>query len=295
VRRIVWIALLGACSSSEELPPPDTESEDTGEEQVDVCAPDGMPTGNAVGTVDCAEGVCTVAGGAFWRGQPGGGDADACPLHQVELSTFRIDQHETTMRDYRNCVNAGVCSDRASECDSIYSSWQGESKELPVVCVDFYQAATYCEWVDGRLPTEAEWEKAARGDEGAVYPWGSRAPLCEDANFRFVSWYCEQSVVEVGTYSATTTAYGLMDTVGNAWEWTADAYDATWYVDASREDPVGPESCSVTPGVERGECTHRVIRGGGFNSTEQNTRASMRSLSEPERYDVNLGFRCAYD
>ena len=110
-----------------------------------------------------------------------------------------------------------------------------------------------------------------------------------------MSWYCEQSVVEVGTYPQTASAYGLLDTLGNAWEWTADSYDARWYWDADRVDPVEPESCAMSPEADRGDCTHKVIRGGAFNTTEQNTRGSVRSPAEPDRADLNLGFRCAYD
>ena len=286
------VLLIAGCSATPEEPA-DSGTQDS-QVEFEACAPEGFPSGQASGEANCSDGVCTVPEGLFWRGQPNG-DEDACPLHQVELDAFQIDQMETSMEAYNECVNAGVCSARASECNSIYSSWEGDSDALPAVCVDHTQAATYCDWKGGRLPTEAEWEKAARGEEGAVYPWGERAPLCEDGNFRFVSWYCQQSVVEVGSYPETLTAYGLLDTLGNAWEWTADFYDATWFQEAGRSNPAGPESCAINASEERGNCTHRVIRGGGFNSTEQNTRASARSLAEPNRVDVNLGFRCAYN
>ncbi|MEC7240031.1 MAG: formylglycine-generating enzyme family protein [Myxococcota bacterium] len=288
------VLMLGIGCSPQPEPPPD--SGETGLEiEDDPCAPEGFPSGQAVGESNCEEGICSIPPGPFWRGQANNGDADACPLHVVEMSAYRIDEFETSMGDYNDCVDAGSCSQRDSECNSIYSNWKGDRDALPVVCVDHAQALAYCEWKGGRLPSEAEWEKAARGEEGATYPWGERAPLCEDGNFRFVSWYCQQSVVEVGSYPETTTAYGLQDTLGNAWEWTSDYYDSTWYQEASRTDPGGPEQCSIDPSQEKADCTHRVIRGGGFNATEQNTRASARSLSEPDRADVNLGFRCAYD
>jgi len=248
----------------------------------------------AVGTPECAAGRCTVEGGLFWRGQADG-DADACPLHQVELSAFSIDQTETRMGDYSLCVQSGECTPYAAECESIYSTWEGDSETLPVVCVNHSQAEAYCEWVGGRLPSEAEWEKAARGEEGAVFPWGARAPLCEDANFRFVSWYCHAGIIPVGRFPETQSAFGLLDTLGNVWEWTSDYYDASWFWDADRVDPLGPDQCAMEVGGVRGDCTQRVIRGGGFNSTEQNTRASVRSMSLPDRVDVNLGFRCAYN
>ena len=293
---LAGLLLCFGCSSE---PEPVLDSGETGvsDPVEDACAPDGLPSGQAVGEADCSEGICSISAGPFWRGQSSEGeaDADACPLHVVELDAFRIDQQETSMGDYNDCVDAGVCSQRDGECNSIYSNWKGDPDLLPVVCVTHSQAQTYCEWRGGRLPTEAEWEKAARGEEGATFPWGQRAPLCEDGNFRFVSWYCQQSVVEVGSYPETTTAFGLLDTLGNAWEWTADYYDATWYQVAPRTNPMSPETCAIDPLQSKGDCTHRVIRGGGFNASEQNTRASARSLSEPDRADVNLGFRCAYD
>jgi len=284
---------LCACSASdggEDSGTLDTEDP----EQNPACAPDGLPSGLPVGNIQCEAGICTVEEGLFWRGQAEG-DADACPLHQTELDSFQIDRAETTKGEYDLCVTDGACEPTPLECEPIYYPWEENSKHLPIVCVSHGQATAYCDWAGGRLPTEAEWEKAARGVEAATYPWGERAPLCEDANFRFVSWYCNEGIVRVGSYPETVSPFGLLDTLGNVWEWTADFYDASWYEDADRVNPAGPEQCSLSIGGERGECTHRVIRGGGFNSTEQNTRAGARSVAEPDRFDVNLGFRCAYD
>lgn len=290
-RWLLILALIGACSS-------DSSEQDSGESDTattpSVCAPDGQPSGFSVGTAACADGRCQVPESLFWRGQANG-DADACPLHQVNLSAFSIDQTETTMGAYAACVQTGSCTPYASECEHIYSDWEGDSTSLPVVCVDHTQAKTYCEWAGGRLPSEAEWEKAARGEQGAVFPWGERSPLCEDGNFRFVSWYCQAGIIPVGRYPETQSAFGLNDTLGNVWEWTADYYDAAWYREAERVDPQSPDRCAMTVGAERGDCTQRVMRGGGFNSTEDNTRASARSMAAPDRLDVNLGFRCAYD
>jgi formylglycine-generating enzyme required for sulfatase activity len=289
---LLLLLALGACSSK------DGQNEDSGPSDsnasVNECAPEGQPSGLAVGVVDCEAGRCVIPSGSFWRGQARG-DADACPLHQVELNRFEIDQKETTRDDYLRCVQEGECTQSAPECESIYSSWAGNADALPIVCVTYAQAENYCEWAGGRLPTEAEWEKAARGSQGAVFPWGERAPLCEDANFRFVSWYCNPAIVEVGDFPESPSAFGLLDTLGNVWEWTADYYDASWYWDADRINPSGPEQCALDLGAERGDCTLRVIRGGGFNSTERQTRGSSRSMAAPDRLDINMGFRCAYD
>jgi sulfatase modifying factor 1 len=294
VNRATLLLLFGlnGCTSKNTE---DTDSGDTDTNQVfNECAPDGQPSGLSVGDIDCNDRRCVISTGSFWRGQASG-DADACPLHQVDLDRFEIDQTETNREDYLQCVQEGGCTESSPECEYIYSSWEGNSGALPIVCVTHTQAENYCDWAGGRLPTEAEWEKAASGTEGALFPWGQRAPLCDDANFRFVSWYCNPATVEVGLYPDSQSAFGLLDTLGNAWEWTADYYDASWYWDADRSNPSGPELCALDLESERGECTRRVIRGGGFNSTEQNTRASVRSMAAPDRLDINLGFRCAYD
>jgi formylglycine-generating enzyme required for sulfatase activity len=294
VNRSVLLLLFGlnGCTSKNTE---DTDSGGTDTNQVfNECAPDGQPSGLSVGDVDCNDRRCVISTGSFWRGQASG-DADACPLHQVDLDRFEIDQTETNREDYLQCVQEGGCTESSPECEYIYSSWEGNSGALPIVCVTHNQAENYCDWVGGRLPTEAEWEKAARGTEGAIFPWGGRAPLCDDANFRFVSWYCNPATVETGLYPDSESAFGLLDTLGNVWEWTADYYDASWYWDADRSNPIGPERCALDLESERGECTLRVIRGGAFNSTEQTSRANARSMAAPDRLDVNLGFRCAYD
>jgi formylglycine-generating enzyme required for sulfatase activity len=120
-----------------------------------------------------------------------------------------------------------------------------------------------------------------------------------------VADYCKGGVVAVGSYeepisaetaiSDTSSGFGLLDVAGNAWEWTADWYDFRWYRDASDVDPEGPESCAVESSMERGECTYKTIRGGAWNTTQDNTRTTTRSFMHPDYSDVNIGFRCAYD
>ena len=101
--------------------------------------------------------------------------------------------------------------------------------------------------------------------------------------------------MEVGTYTDRVSSYGLWDTVGNAWEWTSDWYDAERYEEMEAVDPPGPETCRVVVGGEAGECANRVIRGGAFNTTEDTTRGAARSFAAPTVVDHNLSFRCAYD
>jgi formylglycine-generating enzyme required for sulfatase activity len=254
-------------------------------------------SGDVVGDVACSGGICTIAGGGAWLGSDLG-EPDECPPRVVEISEFSIDQTEVTRGQYAACEESGACSEIPEYCDYWAESITEDADldDLPVICVDWNQADAYCAWVGGRLPTEAEWEKSARGTEGATWPWGEDSPLCEEANFKFASWYCFEGVVEVGFYSHIMTAYGLFDTTGNAWEWVSDYYDAHYYEDAPLTDPSGPESdCHRTWGGEPGDCEDRVLRGGAYNTTESTTRGSARSNASPDIADVNIGFRCAYD
>ncbi len=235
--------------------------------------------GTLSGSVDCQDGVCEVPGGAFWMGSDQGG-GDECPVRRVTLSAYAIDQTEVSYEAYEACADCP-----APSC--------GQGSEFPVTCVSWESAQTYCAWAGGHLPTEAEWEMAARGTDGAPYAWGSSSPTCGEANFRFSSWYCAGAPLPVGSFDVLSP-FGLQDTVGNVWEWTADSYDFDWYAQAPDTDPEGPELCNATEGGQAGACTHRVIRGGAFNSLQETIRSSRRAQARPEVLDDNLGFRCAY-
>lgn len=281
---IAWLLFI-ACSGESTK----AHSADTGAD--DPCPGEDESTGAVVGEVDCDEdGLCLVAEGVFWRGADDPTSPEECPVRQVALTTFRIDRFEVTQSAYAECVSAGVCEEPPAGCVG-----EDEGDLYPAICVAWDDAVTYCEWRGGRLPTEAEWEKAARGADGATWAWGSTPPDCNSANFRYVAAYCNQSVIDVGSYEGVS-AYGLADTVGNAWEWTQDWYDASWYAQAAETDPVGPESdCHEVVDGPAGECLFRVIRGGAYNTSEKTTRGSARSLAKPAVTDNNIGFRCAYD
>jgi formylglycine-generating enzyme len=270
--------------------------EDTGEPPApdDPCDAPDLSDGFPSGTEDCADGRCVVEAGSFFMGSIEGHD-DECPVRQIELSTYIIDKDEVTWGGYGACVEAGVCTATPEWCQARAEGLSPAGvDELPVFCVTWSQARDYCAHVDGRLPTEAEWEKAARGTRGSKWPWGDAVPTCDFANFRFVSWYCQPGVVAVGSFE-NASPYGVRDMVGNAWEWVDDAYDAEWYRVSTNTNPVGPtEDCHDAVGADTGPCVERVIRGGAFNVTEFNTRSAARSAAEPDRVDDNIGFRCAY-
>ena len=276
--------------------------EDTAVEAPGLCEQTVGAGGTVVGTRSCADGRCLVEAGEFVMGAPTPEQPDRCPERRVSLHAFAIDETEVTAAAWADCVDAGACEAPPS-CPS--QADHASELSLPIACVDWEQASAYCAWAGGRLPTEAEWEKAARGEDGATWAWGDRPPTCFTANFRFSVGYCEGGAVEVGRYAEpdpagtdladTRSAAGLLDVVGNVWEWTADWYDAGWYADAPTTDPPGPERCRDQVGVELGDCRFKVLRGGGFNSTEDATGGAVRSYASPEVWDDNIGLRCAYD
>jgi formylglycine-generating enzyme required for sulfatase activity len=218
-------------------------------------------------------GMIQVPAGTFTMG--GGEEEDERPRHRVFVSAFSIDRDEVTRAAYQKCVAAGVCARPEG----------GGDDDLPVTGVSFLDAASYCAWVGKRLPTEAEWEKAARGSDGRIYPWGDE-PSCEQANFGNFQGEgrCPKNPgrpVKVGSYPGASP-FGVRDLAGNVWEWVADWYDASYYRHSPSRDPRGPKS---------GE--RRVVRGGACCSMFGLPRAANR-LAFPESYrDIDIGFRCA--
>ncbi len=231
-----------------------------------------------------------VPAGEFTMGSDSG-DSDEKPVHTVYLDAFWMDKYEVTNALYATCVNAGKCS-RPSETKSYTrSAYFGNTQynNYPVIYVDWNQAKQYCEWAGKRLPTEAEWEKAARGTDGRVYPWGNsfdgtRLNFC-DKNCPF-DWrdnnsddgYADTS--PVGNYARGASPYGIMDLSGNVWEWVADWYGS--YPSSLQRNPWGANS-----GQER------VLRGGAWLNISGSARAALRSLDEPTNFGNNVGFRCA--
>jgi formylglycine-generating enzyme required for sulfatase activity len=199
-------------------------------------------------------------------------DADENPQHTVTLDTFIIDLTEVTQADYQFCISAGVCSAPSNNFDPT------SLPKHPVGNVVFSQAVTYCSWLTKRLPTEAEWEKAARGTDGRVWPWGNAAPTCEMLNFD----RCIDAPTAVGSYPAYVSPYGLFDTAGNVSEWVSDWYDAGYYSSGPSQNPVGPSS-----GSEHG------VRGSSYAFGPQSVRTSNRPSGKPDTDSLGRGFRCA--
>lgn len=207
------------------------------------------------------------------------------PEHVVYLDAYWIDRYEVTNAQYRQCIEAGECSGDVEDYPE---------DDYPAVYVTWYEAEAYCIWAGGRLPTEAEWEKAARGIKEQDYPWGDESPNCELAN----SAGCEGNTMPVGSYPEGASPYGVMDMAGNVWEWVADWYKNDYYRRSPNSNPIGP----VT-----GDC--KVIRGGSWYSTGVGIlRVSFRDGSwrddgwyfrfsdcggdSPAATDGRYGFRC---
>jgi serine/threonine-protein kinase len=212
------------------------------------------------------------------------------PQHPVVLDAFWIDRTEVTNAQYRRCVETGLCA-APNTCDWGEPTYDDPSMaDHPVVCVDWQGARAYCGWAGGRLPTEAEWEYAARGPEGAVYPWGdafdgSRVNHC-DANCRFDardSTYDDlyERTAPVGSYRRGASWCGALDLAGNILEWVADWYEAEYYSHSPSRNPLGPDSGAF-----------RVLRGGAWGVDRSWVRGAARSWSDPAERQMDAGFRC---
>jgi serine/threonine-protein kinase len=206
-------------------------------------------------------------------------DENAKPAHLVMLADYYIDVYEVTNDSYKACVDAGACAAPKEKFSNTHPDYYGnpEFGRYPVLMVDWQAAQNYCAWRGGRLPTEAEWEKAARGDQELHYPWG-RLLNCDKANYS----QCVQDTSEVGSYPDSASPYGLYDLAGNVMEWLNDWYNVGYYASSPESNPTGPET-----GIKR------VVRGGGWTSQPEELFAYHRTALSPDVFYLYLGFRCA--
>jgi len=223
--------------------------------------------------------VVYVPAGEFDMGKDETDPSDHAPAHAVTLGGFWIQQAEVSNAMYALCVSLGVCTPPTHETGTPNWYTDPEYANAPVVGVDWFQAEAYCEWIDARLPTEAEWEKAARGTTGDPYPWGDAEPGCTLLNF--ADCLAEPAPEVVRTYPLGASPYNLADTAGNVFEWTADWYAEDYYTASPSSNPGGPAS---------GEA--RVVRGSSYLTSAEDVGIFLRTSQDPETERADLGFRC---
>ncbi|MEM6296240.1 MAG: SUMF1/EgtB/PvdO family nonheme iron enzyme [Myxococcota bacterium] len=225
-------------------------------------------------------GMVCIPEGTFLRGSAKDGPApmDEQPQENITLSAFQIDRFEVTVSDYAECEAEGVCTTRVSTVNT--KDPCTVANDDPANCVTWDQANTYCEWADKKLPTEAQWERAARGTSGDPFPWGINEPSCSLAVFDDCG---TNSPAAVGSRSPTgDSPEGISDMAGNVFEWTADWYAPGAYVMDPNDNPVGPPTGRT-----------RVMRGGFYGSPMHDIRTANRQEFMPEGASPAIGFRCA--
>ncbi|MGD9148296.1 MAG: formylglycine-generating enzyme family protein, partial [Anaerolineae bacterium] len=217
-----------------------------------------------------------IPAGPFVMGQDDG-DREDRPAHEVDLPAYEIDKFEVTNVDFAAFVDATGYQSDGEKIGKLYwlDSFKEGKESHPVVRVTWNDAVAYCEWVGKRLPTEAEWEKAARGTESLRFPWGNEW----DPGKANVKETGLRSTAVVGSFGAGASPFGVEDMAGNVWEWTGDWYEA--YPGNSAGDRYYGEQC-------------RVTRGGGWFDDEPQVTTFNRNCGVPDKtLNDDLGFRCA--
>ncbi len=243
--------------------------------------------------VDLEEMVLVPAGRFRMGTEDGAGDER--PERTVFVSAFHIDRHEVTVAEYEACVRDRSCTEPYSGPDAYrlqfegdFTNWGKPERALhPVNAVTWFQANTYCGWANKRLPTEAEWEKAARGTEGQRYPWGDEDPDCDWIVMDDGGDGCgRESTWPVGSKPRGASPYGALDMSGNVWEWVADWWSRDYYVGGPTRDPLNTEA---------GEAELKVLRGGSLADQNPHIHLAANRLGygPKSRFDYTIGFRCA--
>lgn len=228
-----------------------------------------------------------VPKGAFTMGSVYGGE-DEKPVRVVYLDAYWIDKYEVSNAQYALCVADGKCDSPQNNSSFTRYHYYGNNEfaDYPVINVNWYQADAYCTWAGGRLPSEAEWEKAARGPYGNKYSWGHAPPHCDLSNFNYGGYqnpeYCVGDTNKVGSYPKGRSYYHALDMTGNVFEWVSDWYGP--YDKNATENPIGMKK---NPGF-------KVLRDGSWYSNYANITTTFRHWGFPDDASDFIGFRCAF-
>jgi formylglycine-generating enzyme required for sulfatase activity len=234
--------------------------------------------------------VFVPAGDFIMGSPPGEGGDEEFPQHTVTLDAYWIDQTEVTNAQYKLFVNS-TGHEAPTKCDWGDPTYGDDAyAKHPVICVSWEDAKAYCEWAGGRLPTEAEWEKAAKGTDRRTYPWGSSF---DGSRTNYCDVNCEGSqkdtgvddgyvrTAPVGSFPQGISIYGALDMSGNVSEWVSDWYSLKYYARSPQVNPQGPNGS-----------LYRVLRGGSWYGTYTNERIVSRFWMTPDNNDMTTGFRC---
>jgi len=279
---ILFLLILSACGPDVtiELPPEDTPVPEVEvvdpvdePEEPPVVEEEGLEAGTAMKWYDDGYIVFVPAGEVTL----GDNEYENNPVHNVDLDDFWIYMFKVTNGQYRQCIATGACTPPAAE--EPYPDLEDPViKDQPVIGVTWEQAETYCEWMNGMLPTKAQWEKAARGPEANTYPWGEVDPDCDLLNYAD----CEDpAITEVYEYPDGRSFYQAFDLAGNTFEWVFDLYEDDFISQLPFEFPAGPP-----------DGTERSVRGSSYVSEEELIPSAQLFYLEPEKYRTDLGFRC---
>lgn len=270
------IVLMISCqcrdAGGQQLPsqPPPSASEQPASQPPPSTAQPVAPPPQNFDVVKLADGreMVRVPAGEFIRGSEEG-EADERPQKKIYLDEFLIDRYEVSNAQYAKCVSAKVCRKPAPQ--------QGfDAPDQPVYGLSWDMANTYCRWAGLRLPTEAEWEKAARGTDGRKYPWGNEPPTPELATFS-----CKATTT-VNSHPAGVSPYGAFNMAGNVAEWVSDWYSPSYYASAPAKNPTGPA---------KGE--KKILRGGSYFSAPNKLSTTYRLWENPKYNYTPYGVRCA--
>ncbi len=262
---LLWTVVAGA-SEGKDIAPRQSPASSTQPRTAAISPHKGQP-------------MVLIPAGEFAMGSDRGQD-DEQPVHRVSVKAFYLDALEVTVSRYAEFL----MSQKPDPPFKWNEATDGPHENKPVVGVNWYDARDYCRWVGRRLPTEAEWELAARGTDGRMYPWGSTHPTKGHANAGQTKWRGYDTLTNVGQFELGKTPNGVYDLAGNLWEWVADWYDAAYYQFSPRENPSGPSAGPL-----------RVLRGGAWNNDSKAIRSANRAGYAPDARRNDVGFRCAKD